>query len=121
MHTTPDPDVLFSDDGAGRWHTHGQWTEEHAAARVKVGTQRDRALRHHHASPDGLTDHELGALMGRPWTTAGSRRGELVEVGLIERTTETRPSPYGLPCIVWRITPAGAELAAARNAAEAAA
>jgi len=71
---------------------------------------RRRVLIAHATHPDGLTDFELAALVGRQQTSAGKRRGELRDVGLIEQTPLRRPAPSGSPAIVWRITPAGEQM-----------
>lgn len=68
---------------------------------------RRMTLRAHAQHPEGLTDFELGKLIGRQQTSAGKRRGELRDAGLIETTDARRPAPSGSPAIVWRITPAG--------------
>jgi hypothetical protein len=44
----------------------------------------------HDANPDGLTDFELGAMVGRQQTSAGKRRGELRDLGYIEETALRR-------------------------------
>lgn len=62
------------------------------------------ALARHSA---GLTDFELAEITGKPQTSIGKRRGELVAAGLVVATLERRPSPTGSPAIVWRITPLG--------------
>lgn len=58
---------------------------------------------------DGLTDFELAEITGKPQTSIGKRRGELVSAGLVVGTTQRRPSPTGSPAIVWRITPLGVD------------
>jgi hypothetical protein len=88
----------------------------HAAARRSPSLRaRDRreALFAHAAYPAGLTDFELGALIGRQQTSAGKRRGELRDAGLIEDAGERRAAPSGASAIVWRITEPGIEAAAA--------
>lgn len=78
----------------------------HAAASEHQETRaRDRntALTIHRAHPAGLTDFELADLMGRQQTSAGKRRGELRDMGLIEDSGERRPSPSGSSAVVWRI------------------
>lgn len=78
----------------------------HEAARahpeVRI-TDRDRALAALRAAgPNGLTDHELGEQIGRIQTSAGKRRKELQDVGLVENSGMRRLSPSGSPAIVWR-------------------
>jgi hypothetical protein len=68
---------------------------------------RVRVLFMHYAFPSGLTDFELGGLVGRQQTSAGKRRGELRDEGYIEATNERRKAPSGASAIVWRITPYG--------------
>ena len=74
-------------------------------------SDRRKALLVHAAHPSGLTDFELGRLMQRQQTSAGKRRGELRDGGLIEQTDLRRPAPSGSSAIVWRITDAGAAMA----------
>ncbi len=57
--------------------------------------------------PDGLTDFELGEVMGRQQTSAGKRRGELRDLGLVVDTGQRRPAPSGSSAIVWAITAQG--------------
>ena len=66
----------------------------------------------HAQHPDGLTDFELAAILGRQQTSVGVRRGELRNAGLIEETDITRLSPSRSPAIVWRITLMGRIVAA---------
>lgn len=49
-------------------------SESHTSRRT---SDREQALRLLKASPDGLTDFELGDRMQRQQTSAGKRRGEL--------------------------------------------
>lgn len=53
------------------------------------------------------TDFELADVTGTAQTSIGKRRGELVKAGLVEATSERRPSPSGSPAVVWRLTGAG--------------
>ena len=61
--------------------------------------------------PEGLTDFELGDLIGRQQTSAGKRRGELRDLGLVRDSGARRASPSGSSAIVWIITEAGKEVA----------
>jgi transcription initiation factor IIE alpha subunit len=61
--------------------------------------------------PSGLTDYELADLINRQQNSAGKRRQELRDNGLVEETTERRKGPSGSLCIVWRINEAGLRLA----------
>lgn len=78
--------------------------EAHPSVRAH---DRRMTLQAHAHYPDGLTDFELGKIIGRQQTSAGKRRGELRDAGLIEATELRRPAPSGSPAIVWRITDAG--------------
>lgn len=53
------------------------------------------------AADRGLTDFELGACIGRQQTSAGKRRGELRDAGLVRDSGQRRPAPSGSPAIVW--------------------
>lgn len=78
---------------------------QHRPTRI---TDRDRALAALQKAGDhGATDHELADRIGRSQTSAGKRRLELQRLGLVEDSGRTRPSPWGSPCIVWRITEDG--------------
>jgi hypothetical protein len=89
-------------------------TSRKAANRHDVGRDTDRAkalLCHYDKRIDGLTDYELADLMGRQQNSAGKRRTELRDSGMVEDTGMRRPAPSGSPCIVWRITSFGIALA----------
>lgn len=75
----------------------------HQAAAPDRTTDRACALTILRAHPDGLTDHELAAEMGRIQTSAGKRRCELMRDGLVEWAGFTRLSPSGSPARVWRV------------------
>jgi hypothetical protein len=75
---------------------------EHAAQRE---TDRARALDALRMALDGLTDFELGALLGRQQTSAGKRRGELRDAGLVRDSGRRRPAPSGSLAIVWEAVP----------------
>jgi hypothetical protein len=82
----------------------------HAAAARSPSTRdidRIRVLLVHDSHPRGLTDFELGAMVGRQQTSAGKRRGELRDMGYIADGGERRPAPSGSSAIVWRITVLG--------------
>lgn len=74
---------------------------------TRKATDRVLALAVHYARPHGLTDFELGDLMKRQQTSAGKRRGELRDIGLIEASDLRRDAPSGSPAIVWVITAEG--------------
>jgi len=68
------------------------------------------ALDVHYRYPNGLTDYELAAYMARQQNSAGKRRGELRDRGLIVDSGIERDAPSGSPCIVWVITVKGAQV-----------
>lgn len=81
-------------------------TSHQAAASVAPRAKRDRdrvyeALKA--AGEDGLSDFELGAIVSLKQTSAGKRRGELRDAGLVVATEMRRPSDTGSPAIVWRV------------------
>lgn len=81
-------------------------TTSHDAANANQSGRhkdRQRALEIHRAHPDGLTDHELAALMDRVQPSAGKRRGELRDAGLIVDSGERRRTPQGSTAIVWKL------------------
>lgn len=84
-------------------------TSHQAAARVRPNALNDRnhVLVVHSHHPNGLTDFELAKLCDRQQTSAGKRRGELRDSGMIRDTGERRNAPSGSPAIVWRITEFG--------------
>jgi DNA-binding MarR family transcriptional regulator len=97
----------------GRHHKGGMSTEREAAERVsfRSGSQKARALialaRLGTAIP-----HQLQA-EARCATASGAttRLEELEAIGLVERTTERRDTPYGSRAFVWRATARGVEVA----------
>jgi hypothetical protein len=98
-------DDLF---GPGARHSDPD-TSHKAAERAPSVRAHDRrlVLHEHYEHPDGLTDFELAANLGRQQTSVGKRRGELRDIGLIKDTGFTRPAPSGSQAIVWALTPAG--------------
>lgn len=68
----------------------------------KVDTHRALVLKTLRSYPHGLTDFELGDLLGLQQTSAGKRRGELRDSGLVEDSGKRRPAPSGSLAIVWR-------------------
>jgi hypothetical protein len=85
-------------------------TSHEAAVRNLSGrnTDRRRALAALVAvGDDGLTDFELAARLSRQQTSAGKRRGELRDLGLVADTGRRRSAPSGSAAIVWAITPLG--------------
>ncbi len=87
-------------------------TSHEAAAQApeQRARDRDRALAALVASADGLTDFELGALLGRQQTSAGKRRGELRDAGLVRDSGRRRLAPSGSRAIVWEVRPPPAAL-----------
>ena len=94
---------------AVRWDDPDTCRTAAQRAAVAAGTNRALALRAHAHADGGLTDFEVAELTGVPQTSIRKRRGELVALGLVERTDVRRPSPTGRWAIVWRITAAGLE------------
>jgi hypothetical protein len=105
LFDAPDP---FSPGGPGVRITDPE-TSWLAAYKTPWLRAHDRwnVLLAHAAHRGGLTDFELGDIVGRQQTSAGKRRGELRDNGLIEATDLKRNAPSGSPAIVWRITAAG--------------
>lgn len=100
------PPTLFDDNG--RSHTDDPHTSRTAATSIPRGNQRGRVLLDLAVAGDyGRTDSELGERLNIRETAAGTRRKELEEMGLCERTTRTRPTRYGNPALVHVITAAG--------------
>ena len=57
------------------------------------------------------TDFQLADATGRPQTSIGCRRHDLVTLGLAEPVPgRTRPSPTGAAAQVWRLTEAGRDV-----------
>jgi hypothetical protein len=52
----------------------------------------------------GLTDFDLADVVHSQQTSAGKRRKELMDAGLVENSGRTRPAPSGSQAIVWRVT-----------------
>jgi hypothetical protein len=98
--------LFGGDDGPS--HRGDPWTSFAAASSVKRSPQRLRVLHElDRAGDDGRTDSELGVELHIRETAAGTRRKELEELGLAQRTTRTRPTLYGNQALVHIITPAG--------------
>lgn len=94
-------------------HRGGHVTEAKAARslELKIGDLRSRVLAAIVEDSDrGITDLELEARLELRRPTGGNRRGELVELGLVEAATHpdgtsvTRPGPTDRPCKVWTAT-----------------
>lgn len=80
------------------------------AALANRNTDRARAYHALREHPAGLTDFELAEVMGRQQTSAGKRRGELRDLGLVCDSGLRRDAPSGSAAIVWRITTAAERL-----------
>lgn len=90
----------------------GTDTEKAAARDVfpHSGSQRAAVLAYLGlAAGAGATDFEISEALGIQRTSAGKRRKELLEDGLVEPTTDRRTTDTGSTAIVWRITQAGYE------------
>lgn len=86
---------------------HSDPETSHEAAQGAARTaprDRDRALvALREAGARGLTDFELGDVIGRQQTSAGKRRHELMALGLVEKVAGVRrASPSGAQAQVWR-------------------
>ncbi len=93
----------------------------HEAAAFPRRTDRDWALIALYTTRSGLTDFELAEkltemLSSDTWpphrriigqSSAGKRRGELRDFGLVRYAGTKRPSPTGSPSRVWELTDAG--------------
>ncbi len=75
----------------------------------------DHLARHVH---DGLTDHELSASTEMVLSSAAKRRGDLCKLGYVEEAGNRRPSPSGVPSLVWRVSQRGYRLWLDLNGAE---
>ena len=82
------------------------WEAAFSHLSTRAGDRRAALEALYHAS-DGLTDFELGDLMGRQQTSAGKRRGELRDLGLVCDSKTRRPAPSGSSAIVWVLTDMG--------------
>lgn len=92
----------------------GTDTEKAAARKVfpHSGSQRAKVLAELYAAgPSGLTDYELSKRIGILRTSAGKRRKELGEDGLVEPTSDRRTTDTTSTAIVWRLNARGVEAA----------
>jgi DNA-binding transcriptional ArsR family regulator len=78
------------------------WAAAHDAT-PKAPTHRARVLQALRSIPGGLTDYELAELVGLQQNSAGKRRGELRDAGLVEDSGRRRPAPSGSKAIVWKV------------------
>ena len=96
---------------SGARHTDPETSHKAAASHPRLrAADRWLCLVTHYRYPAGLTDFELGTLVGRQQTSAGKRRGELRDMGLIRETIHRRPAPSGSSAIVWLITEFGSRV-----------
>jgi len=79
----------------------------HNAKTHGFALDREKVFDVHYRHPDGLTDFELAAIMGKQQTSVGKRRLELCHIGFVEDAGFTRPAPSGASAIVWSITGLG--------------
>lgn len=108
---------LFDDDFepvARRTDPDTSWAAAEDAS-VNAATHRARVLAALRAHPDGLTDFELGDLLGLQQTSVGKRRGELRDKGLVFNAGFKRPAPSGSMSIVWKAVPRAALVGAAMS------
>lgn len=97
-----------------KWHKAALDTERIAAALVypHSGTQRMKVLKElERAGAEGRTDYELGEALGILRTSAGKRRAELAEDGLVQATVNRRMTDTSSPAVVWRLTEKGRQIA----------
>jgi hypothetical protein len=106
-HPNNPPDIFEPFEGGVRWSDPDtSWQAAFRDLQRRAG-DRLRALQIHYTKPQGLTDYELAERMIRQQNSAGKRRGELRDLGLIEESPNRRPAPSGSPTIVWVITENG--------------
>lgn len=93
-------------------HAPRSETSREAARRIAAGagTLRARYLRLlMRAGERGLTDHEAARMLHCSLTTVQPRRAELLDEGVrVEAAPHHRDSPYGRPCVCWRLEEEGA-------------
>jgi hypothetical protein len=106
-----EPPDLFS-YGPGARDSDPETSHLAAGAHPKIrGKDRINCLLAHASNPAGLTDYELAAIVGRQQNSAGKRRTELRDRGLVEDSGIRRKNERtGANCIVWRITTLGKHL-----------
>jgi hypothetical protein len=85
-------------------------------AAVGVATRRDaqklRVLQElAEAGDEGRTDYELGLVLQILRTSAGKRRKELLEHGLVRDSRRRRNTDTGTSAVVWELTDSGREIA----------
>jgi hypothetical protein len=80
--------------------SHRSWGDSHWAVLTALAA----------AGDTGMLDHEHQPINRLQQDTAGKRRGELVESGLVAPSGWTRKTPRGSDAMVWVITAKGREL-----------
>lgn len=76
----------------------------HAAKSRGVKTRRYLRLL---AERGPLTDHEVHAITGWPLSSINSIRNGVMSCGLVEKGSDTKLSPYGMPCRTWQLSESG--------------
>lgn len=99
----------------GTWRAGQASTARDAALAAfgVTGTQRQALLRELVAAGEhGLTAHEakerVGSIVSYPHV-ASTRMADMVPLGLVAQTEQTRPTPSGRQARVWVALPAGVE------------
>lgn len=95
-------------------HRNDPDTSREAAGKVKVGPLCRKVLAAlYRAGEYGATDQELGIATGLTAPSAGTRRGQLAKLGLVEVVEGVRRlTPMGNPARVHKLTADGRALAA---------
>jgi hypothetical protein len=95
---------------AGRLRRDASDTETEAALSITetTGPQRRAILAMLHAAEDGLTDYEIRAEAKRTgvplaWSSASTRRKELVDAGLVVDSGQRRHTSTGRQSTVWKV------------------
>lgn len=90
----------------GRLHAEPHDTEREAAQAIAptAGHLCLAVFQLLHDHPDGLTDDEGGALLGRDRLTFGRRRNELAIARIVRDSGRRRLNPAGRRAIVWELT-----------------
>lgn len=111
MNNLDQPDLLAWQPPASR---HGDPMTSHlAATRAELGASAGRIAVLTQLLLGPQTDFEIAEAIGRQQTSAGKRRGELRDHGLVDNYRDgrgediTRPAPSGAQALVWQITEAG--------------
>lgn len=85
-----------------------------AVRQVSSRAVKTRRYLHHLAVAGPQTDHEARAYFGWPLSSINSIRNGAMMCGLVQKGSETAPSPYGGGlCRKWELTEAGRAFVAA--------